>query len=137
MNALYLSTNGDTTTYLTNPLHLKGYGCAITEIHGKVMSIFKDRMYLCCDICEESIVGNEVKESAKYFLYSVQLPVLREISRTGNGFINNTISHVVWLKVTRPLVSHIRLYITDEKGDVLSVSKNNLKCTLLLVPFDK
>ena len=53
MNALYLSTTGDTTTELTTPLEEKGYGCRVIEMTGKIRSGYRELLYLCCDICEE------------------------------------------------------------------------------------
>ena len=38
MKALYLSTNGDTTTVFPFPLKLQGYGCAVIEMNGKITS---------------------------------------------------------------------------------------------------
>ena len=42
MNALYLSTTGDTTTVFPFPLQLQGYGCAVIEINGKIQSPRRD-----------------------------------------------------------------------------------------------
>ena len=35
MHAVYLTTNGDTTTFLSTPLEVQGYGCGIIELDGK------------------------------------------------------------------------------------------------------
>ena len=37
MHAVYLTTNGDTTTFLSTPLEVQGYGCGIIELDGKVI----------------------------------------------------------------------------------------------------
>ena len=37
MHAVYLTTNGDTTTFLSTPLEVQGYGCGINELDGKVI----------------------------------------------------------------------------------------------------
>ena len=37
MQAVYLSTNGDTTTILSTPLEVQGYGCRVIELNGKVL----------------------------------------------------------------------------------------------------
>ena len=37
MHAVYLSTNGDTTTILSTPLEVQGYGCGVFELDGKVV----------------------------------------------------------------------------------------------------
>ena len=35
MHAVYLTTNGDTTTFLSTPLEVQGYGCGLIELDGK------------------------------------------------------------------------------------------------------
>ena len=83
MQAVYLSTNGDTTTFLSTPLEVQGYGCGVMELDGKVVIPKKlqksedkvnpnnpitpnkdneeiglsENLYLCSDIVEESDVG--------------------------------------------------------------------------------
>ena len=37
MHAVYLTTNGDTTTFLSTSLEVQGYGCGIIELDGKVI----------------------------------------------------------------------------------------------------
>ena len=37
MHAVHLSTNGDTTTILSTPLEVQGYGCGVFELDGKVV----------------------------------------------------------------------------------------------------
>ena len=37
MHAVYLTTDGDTTTFLSTPLEVQGYGCGIIELDGKVI----------------------------------------------------------------------------------------------------
>ena len=125
MNAVYLTTNGDTTTELPIPLEAEGYGCGIIEMTGRVKNGFRENLYLCCDICEESYV----KE--------IRLPVLRYINRNSNGMINKGIDHVIWLRVMRPNISSIRLYIADENGEIVLVEGNRLNCTLLFIPAPK
>ena len=122
MNAVYLFTDGDRTTDLPIPLEVEGYGCGVIEMTGKIKNGFKDNLYLCCDICEESYVNN------------IRLPVLRYLNRNSNGLINKGIDHVIWLRVMRPNISSIRLYIADENGEIVSVEGNKLNCTLLFVP---
>lgn len=143
MQAVYLSTNGDTTTVLSTPLEVQGYGCGVIELNGKVVipkrllrtnkpiedeveqksavdEGFTDNLYLCSDIVEESDVGN------------IKMPVLRYLKRK-NG-IPVEINNVIWLHVMRPSISRIRLYIADETGKIVSLPKNTLNCTLLFVP---
>ena len=81
---------------------------------------FTNNLYLCSDIVEESDVGN------------IKMPVLHSLRRK-NG-IPAEINNVIWLRVMRPSISRIRLYITDETGKVFSLPKNTLNCTLLFIP---
>ena len=59
---------------------------------------------------------------------------LRSIKRKTNGMVMNDINHVIWLRVMRPHINNIRLYISDEFGIIKTVDKNKLNCTLLFVP---
>ena len=81
---------------------------------------FTNNLYLCSDIVEESDVGN------------IKMPVLCSLKRK-NG-IPVEINNVVWLRVKRPSISRIRLYIADDRGKVFSLPKNTLNCTLLFIP---
>ena len=162
MHAVYLTTNGDTTTFLSTQFEVQGYGCGIIELDGKVIipkrlmknkpkpmpsppmtptdeegkippheelkdqsleqnnDGFTNNLYLCSDIVEESDVGN------------IKMPVLRSLKRK-NG-IPVEINNVVWLRVKRPSMSRIQLYIADDRGKVFSLPKNTLNCTLLFIP---
>ena len=87
----------------------------IVELAGKVVNL-KGDLFLCCDFCEESVVGN------------IKLPVLRCIKRKQTGIVYNDINHVIWLQVIRPNINSIRLYIANEKGEINTVEKSKLKC---------
>ena len=56
------------------------------------------------------------------------------MNRNRNGLVNKSIDHVIWLKVMRPNINSIRLYIADEFGKIVLVEENTLNCTLLFVP---
>ena len=84
MKALYLSTKGDDTIDLPVPLEVENYLCIIVEMSDKV-NTFKENLFLCCDICEESFMGE------------IMMPVLRSIKRKTSGMVNNDINHVIWL----------------------------------------
>lgn len=126
MNALYLKTNGDTVATLAETLELEGYGVGVIEMYGKIIVENKshgDPLFLCSDINQDSYVEN------------IKLPVLREIRRNQkNGFVNNNINKIIWLKVTRRSISKIRLYICDAKGNIVSLKNKDLHCTLLFIP---
>ena len=57
--------------------------------------------------------------------------------RYSNGEIKSQINHVIWLKVMRPTISSVRLYIADIYGKIISVEDNEVNCTLLFVPNPK
>ena len=119
--SIYVSTSGDTVLELPVPIDLNDYVCGIIEMYGK-LSTYKGDIFLCSDICEESIVGNTI------------IPVLRNIKRRPNGVILNDINHVTWLKIIRPHLTSIRFYIVSAKGDMMSFGDEQLKCTLLFTP---
>ena len=54
MKSLYISTSGDITLELPVPLEVEGCMCGIIEMSGR-LSTYKGDLYLCSDICEESI----------------------------------------------------------------------------------
>ena len=67
----------------------------------------------------------------------IKLPVLHCIKRKQIGIVYNDINHVIWLQVIRPNINSIRLYIVNEKGEINTVEKSKLKCTLVLTPPKK
>ena len=143
MKVIYITTTGDNTLelptpldvegyllptpldvegyLLPTPLDVEGYLCGLVELAGKVVNL-KGDLFLCCDFCEESVVGN------------IKLPVLRCIKRKQTGIVYNDINHVIWLQVIRPNINSIRLYIANEKGEINTVEKSKLKSTLVLTP---
>ena len=125
MNALYLSTNGDSITQLPTPLEIQSYGCGVIEMTGKVYHTGKEPIYLCSDICEESFVGQN------------KMPILLRIKRGASGIVNSNIHNIIWLHVMRPTISSIRLYISNSKGEIISLGEEELNCTLLFIPKQK
>ena len=116
--SLYISTSGDTTLELPVPLDVEGCLCGIIDMSGK-LSTYKGDIFLCSDICEESVAGETV------------MPVLQNIKRRTNGVVVNDVNHVIWLKVIRPKLYSIRFYIANARGDIMSFGDDKLKCTLL------
>ena len=119
MKSLYISTSGDTTLELPVPFEVDGCVCGIIEMSGK-LSTYKGDIFLCSDICEESITGETV------------MPVSQKIKQRPDGFIMSDVNHVIWLRLNRPKLSSIRFYIANAKGDIMSYRDEKLKCTLLL-----
>ena len=65
---------------------------------------------------------------------NTKMPILRYINRNPNGLVNKSIDHVIWLKVMRPNINNIRLYVADKFGKIVLVDENALNCTLLFIP---
>ena len=122
MKSVYITTTGDNTIEFPVPLEVEGYGCGVVEMNGRIKNGFREPLFLCCDFCEESYVNN------------IKMPVLRFINRNANGLLNKGIDHIIWLRVMRPSISSIRLYIADAYGKIVSVENNELSCTLLFIP---
>lgn len=113
--------NYDKTFYLPEVISTENYVCGIKHLSGKITSSVKktERLFLCSDICQESFVN------------STKIPVICEIIRNIKGNITNNIENVTWLKILRPNISTVRLYICDEKGKPLSLTNPILRGTLL------
>ena len=55
------------------------------------------------------------------FIDGTKMPILRMLDRYSNGEIKNQINHVIWLKVMRPTISSVRLYIADRNGKIFQL----------------
>ena len=124
---VFLTCNGDTKTLLTYPLEVEGYACAIIEISGRLEKYNngkktkkEDELFLCSDICKEVYVNGK------------KLPALRQILRSPTGNIQQ-ISNPTWLRVLRPTITSIRLYITNANGEIQSFQSGWLQCSLLFI----
>ena len=135
MKCIHLETKGESFTNLPETLDVYNYGCGVIQLQGKLNSQKKSDehrvndeyhnnrdLFLCCDIVEDSYVGN------------IKVPVLRHFTRNGSGVIDTKIQNVIWLKVERTDISRIKLYLTDRKGEIVSFDKGHLTCTLLFIP---
>ena len=125
MHAVYLTTNGDTTTFLSTPLEVQGYGCGIIELDRKV-------------IIPKRLMKNKPKPMPSPPMTpngeDREIPPHEELKDQSLEQNNNEINNVVWLRVKRPSISRILLYIADDRGKVFSLPKNTLNCTLLFIP---
>ena len=137
MHAVYLTTNGDTTTFLSTPLEVQGYGYGIIELDGKVIipkRLMKNKpkpmpsppMTLtdeegkippCEELKDQSLEQNNDDDGFTNYLYLCSYIV--EESDVGNikmpvlrslkrkNGIPVEINNVVWLHVKRPSISRI------------------------------
>ena len=113
----------DITTTLAVPLQVEKYGCGLISIHGNVVptGAKKSPLYLCIDVCEDSNVGE------------IKMPVLRQLVRNSRGMIID-VNNIIWLRVNRPIVRSLRVYIADSVGRLASLSTGWLSCALLFIP---
>ena len=65
------------------------------------------------------------------------MPILCRIKRGASGIVNSNIHNIIWLRVMRPTISSIRLYIANGKGEIISLGNEELNCTLLFIPNRK
>lgn len=129
MNPIYLKlTESPSVTSFPSPLEREGFMVKVVEMEGKINHSINERknsdLFLCCDFCEESYVGN------------VLMPVLRKIKRDNEGNILNNLHQSIWVKIMRPTITRISLFICDDKGQRLSFPNEQLKCTLVFVPTE-
>ena len=97
--------------------------CGLFEITGKVFPCPKIPVNLCADFVDVSLVGKNV------------FPVLRRIkftqSKDGGGSIRKMFHPVLWVPIVRSPLDEIRLYITDDEGDLVPFDSCKLTCTLV------
>jgi hypothetical protein len=128
---LFLKTEGDTVNLLGDIIHLnpkQKYGIGLFNLNGKVVPQKKENIihYLCCDIVGQAHVG------------SSKLPCLEIVKPNyKTGFVNSNNTKVMWLSINRHKIPSIRLYLTNEHGELSSLKSCHLDCKLLIVPFDE
>lgn len=125
---LFLQTDGDTVNTLANVIHLnpkKRYGLGLFGVHGKILSNKPNEiLYLCCDIVSQAYVAN------------VKLPCLDLIKGSQKtGTVSISTPKIMWVSVIRHKISTVRLYITNDKGELASLKSCLLSCKLLIIPF--
>ena len=121
-NTLHLETNGDSSIYLAQPIEFTHEATiSVIDIKGEFneVSVYNIPLFLCCNISED------------VFVNSRKLPALCKLYFSNEGdIIGNTINTPIWLKINREKVWKLRLYICDEQGDIPSLGKGQLYCTL-------
>ena len=95
------------------------WSLAVTEINFTPNSL--EPILLCCNICQDSYVGNK------------QFPVLRKFYPSSLGNTHFYRYAFPYYVKTRPdTVQRLRLYLIDDKGKPLSFTDTALNCTLHL-----
>ena len=65
------------------------------------------------------------------------MPILHRIKRGASGIVDSNMHNIIWLRVMRPTISSIRLYIANGKGEIISLGNKELNSTLLFIPNKK
>ena len=95
------------------------WSVAITEL--EISPSISTTFVICSDICEGSHTGN------------IQLPALRTFYPITSGSKHLfTFILPYYVRLRKNLLDHIRVYITDRQGKILSLSTTTLKVTLHL-----
>lgn len=121
MPVIHLWTDGDHTTALAEPVFIEGYCVGVVSIHGKInlpRSWVLKPLFLCCDFIEP------------VYMQNLKLPILTQFTTNAKGFVNSSIGHVTWLKTRTDTLTHIRLYICNDKGESLTFGGRGIYCTL-------
>ena len=111
-------------------IDLKDMMCGLLTLEGKIELKDKEELtnqqktlYLCSDICENSIVSG-----------ALYLPILRKIKLDEEGNVNMDVNKVLWINTTVSVLRSIQLFLRNGLGEEASLSSCNLNCTLLVFP---
>ena len=142
--------NGDSlnNVFASPKNNLNDFLVGVVDISGELVTgwkedptetevFFKDKpvktLYLCSDIVSTSFVGSVHRKG-------ISLPILRKIpinsSKNGDDVYDENVFHipkVIYLNVTDNLVTSIRLYLTDDKGQHVALQSCDLNVTLLFL----
>ena len=92
---------------------------ALTEL--QVVPDIPTPFIVCCDLCQASHVSDK------------QLPVLRLIHPWVNVPINQYLfTDPYGIQIKQKVIDMVHIYITDDNGDLMSLEKTKLRCTLRL-----
>lgn len=110
----------DFNTLLPERIQLEsgGWRCGLTQLvlphtPGNVGTDGEVPLYLCCNICDDSIVGEK------------KLPVLARVTEN-----HTEPSHVTYVKLRTRALSTVRVYLTDRHGAPASLRGGTSYCTL-------
>ncbi len=105
--------------------------CGLFNVHGtivleksKPLSDGEPRLFLCSDLCA----------SSSFVAGKAKLPILRQLVVSKDGSVNMDIHNVLYLETSNKIFRNIRMYITDETGNIPSVERCSLNCTVLVFP---
>lgn len=129
-NYVINSSSSNFTTQLSKPLTLNGnWTCSLIKFSYPKLEMSKlaskpECIFICTDICEDSFVGNSnLPYIAIDFIYDKKKNKAMTI-----------VDYMIVLKpkIRKTLISHIKMYISDENGKILSFQSGEASYTLLL-----
>ena len=105
-------------------------GCALFEISGRVAPYTDMPLFLCTDFIQDSAIGPKM------------MPILRRIqllpdSESPEATLNQVFHKMLWLPTNRDAVDELRVYISDEHGNIRSFDYCQVSCTLVCIPHVK
>ena len=128
MDVLYVNMeSGNQRVPLPTTLHVCGKGCALFEISGRCYPYTDIPLFLCVDFIQDSSLGTKM------------IPILRRIElkpdpESHEGKISQVFNKMLWLPINRSPLDEVRVYITDDHGNVRSFDYCNIQCTLVCIP---
>ena len=131
MNVIYVEMSSSNQRVTLPKTHdMEGKGCALFEISGRVAPYTDMPLFLCVDFIEESTVGGKT------------LPILRRIQlipddESPEASIDQVFHKMLWLPTSRDRVDELRVYISDEHGNIRSFDYCQISCTLVCIPHVK
>lgn len=117
------SSNSDFTVELGQTYDLQGkWTVELMEFKCLFNDVKPDTLYIHCDICEESFARNS------------HVPLLRTlvVPKTKTKRIITSFEYPFALKVVKSKLQRLRIYITDDKAQLVSFGKEPLTVTLRL-----
>jgi len=104
--------------------------CGLLSVEGEMilkdsefLSVAERNIYLCSDICENSIISG-----------AIQLPILRKLKYSKEGKVDMDLNKVLWISTSHAVLRSIRLFLRNANGEAPSIESCNLNCTVLVFP---
>lgn len=105
---------------LCSPLNVTGYAVSVLSFHGDFdpEDAETDSLFLCSNICKESYLNEGIA------------PILFQINKKSVFEFSSTI----WYPVNRNILTSLKLYILNSKGERPSFRTCHFTCSLVFVP---
>ena len=119
------SGNQQVALPVSHDMHEKG--CALFEVRGKLAPYTDIPLFLCTDFIKGSSIGMKM------------MPVLRRLhlipdTESEEAVIDQVFHKMLWLPTNRSPVDELRVYISDQHGNLRSFDYCHISCTLVCIP---